>query len=321
MKNEKAKGVAVIGELNVDVIATGLTEPPRFGAEILASDFQLALGSASAIFACGMAKLGHPVTFIGQVGADGFGEYCLRALKEAGISTRNVLLNDNLKTGVTISLSTLNDRALVTYLGAISSLKYEQISMSSLEGLGHLHMTSFFLQAGLRPDFKKIFGEVKRMGLTTSFDPNSDPSSEWGNDIWDVFTQTDVLFLNETEAQQLTRAQTTQEALKVLGECVPCAVVKLGPSGAMAIEGGEMNSAPGFRVKPVDTTGAGDSFAAGFISAYLQSRPTVECLRAGNACGALSTLKAGGTAGQPDSETLKTFLDSQREELIQSMKS
>jgi sugar/nucleoside kinase (ribokinase family) len=308
MKKRGERPVAVIGELNVDAIATGLRQPPRLGAEVLASDFRLTLGSASAIFACGMAKLGHAVTFFSQVGADDFGKFCLRALKEAGISTRNVRRDDTLKTGVSVSLSTSRDRALVTYPGAISSMKYEQIRMSALKGLGHLHMTSFFLQADLRPSFGRIFGEAKRAGLTTSFDPNSDPSSEWGEDICGVLSHTDVLFLNETEARQLTRARTTQSALKLLGGRVPCAVIKLGPEGAVAIKGGEAVSAPGFRVEPVDTTGAGDSFAAGFMSAYLRGLPVAECLRHGNACGALSTLQAGGTPGQPDAKALEKFL-------------
>src|SRR4051812_18940301 len=111
-------GVVVIGELNVDMVATGLAGPPLMGAEMMAADFELVLGSASAIFACGVAKLGHNVTFISQVGRDDFGEFCLNALRAAGVPTDNVLIDGGVKTGVTISLSTRRDRALVTYPGA-----------------------------------------------------------------------------------------------------------------------------------------------------------------------------------------------------------
>ena len=301
-------GVVVIGELNVDMVATGLTGPPRMGAEITAADFELTLGSASAIFACGVAKLGHEVTFISQVGRDDFGEFCLNALRVAGVPTDSVLLDAGVKTGVTISLSTRTDRALVTYPGAIASFNYGQVKMDQLEGQRHLHMTSYFLQEGLRPSFPQILREAKRMGLTTSFDPNSDPERAWGRGINEALAQTDVLFLNETEARELTRARGVRSALKILGQAVPCAVIKLGPKGAVAIKDGEVASAPGFEVEALDTTGAGDSFAAGFVSAYLRGRSLAECLRAGNACGALSTLKAGGTAGQPDSRSLKSFL-------------
>ncbi len=301
------EGVAVIGELNVDAVATGLTQPPKLGSEILAEDFQLTLGSASAIFACGVAKLGHDVTFISKVGRDDFGSFCLNALREAGISTRHVLRDEQEKTGITLALSTRADRALVTYLGAISTLSYNQVKMSLLKGKRHLHLTSYFLQEALRPSFPRILKEAQSAGLTTSFDPNSDPTSNWNEEIWDVIAHADIFFLNKTEALQLTRARDTRGALKKLGERVPCAVVKLGPKGAVAIKDGRVAAAEGFAVEALDTTGAGDTFAAGFVSAYIRGESLEDCLRTGNACGALSTLKAGGTANQPDLATLKKF--------------
>src|SRR6185295_2532384 len=98
--------------------------------------------------------------------------------------------------------------------------------------------------------------------------------------------------------------------LKSLEELVPCAVIKRGAHGALAIKKNEVFSDAGFRVKVRDTTGAGDSFAAGFISAYLRDAPISECLRIGNACGALSARGVGGTAGQPTQHELEVFLRS-----------
>jgi sugar/nucleoside kinase (ribokinase family) len=111
---------------------------------------------------------------------------------------------------------------------------------------------------------------------------------------------------------QLTRARNARAALKTLSKEVRCAVIKLGARGALAVKDGEITSAPAFKVEPTDTTGAGDSFAAGFVSSYLRGLSIAECLRAGNACGALSTLQVGGTAGQPTRETLKKFLGANR---------
>src|SRR5258705_5901 len=96
--------VIVIGELNIDAVASGLSGIPTFGREILASDFRLTLGSASAIFACGVAKLGHEVTFVAKVGLDDLEKFFLAALREAGVSPRHVSRDGHLKTGVTISL-------------------------------------------------------------------------------------------------------------------------------------------------------------------------------------------------------------------------
>ena len=119
--------ILVIGELNVDIVATGLRSVPEMGAEILAENCELTLGSASAIFAAGMAKLGHEVTFFSHVGQDYFGDFCLRALKELGVSTRHVTRKANEKTGVTIALSGKRDRALVTYAGAVATFKADSI--------------------------------------------------------------------------------------------------------------------------------------------------------------------------------------------------
>jgi sugar/nucleoside kinase (ribokinase family) len=305
-------GVIVIGELNIDAVACGLSEAPKMGAEILASDFQLTLGSASAIFACGVAKLGHAVTFIARVGTDDFGSFCLASLREAGVSTRHVSRDAHLKTGVTISLSIRKERALVTYLGAIAAMGPEYIKTSSLKGHKHLHMTSYFLQTRLRTSFPQIFREARELGLSTSFDPNSDPTHRWNGSIREVFAYTDLLFLNEGEALQLTRARNARAALKALSTEVPCAVIKRGARGAMAVKDGKITSAAGFKVEPKDTTGAGDSFAAGFVSSYLRGRPMTECLDAANACGAMSTLQAGGTAGQPTRRAMKKFLAASR---------
>src|SRR5215213_7796849 len=308
MREQAGSGVVVIGELNVDAVATGLAQEPKLGLEIIAEDFQMTLGSASAIFASGVAKLGHEVTFVSKVGLDDFGDFCLEALRAGGIHVRHVLRDPSEKTGITLALSTRKDRALVTYLGAISSLRYEDLRTSLLKGRSHLHLTSYFLQEGLRPSFARIFAEARAAGLTTSFDPNSDPTSKWGEEIWEVLAHTDILFLNRDEALQLTRARDTRGALKALGVRVPCAVIKLGAKGAVAIKDGGVANAPGFKVDALDTTGAGDTFAAGFVSAHLEGLSLVECLRRGNACGALSTLKAGGTANQPDREALERFL-------------
>jgi sugar/nucleoside kinase (ribokinase family) len=284
------------------------------GLEILAKDCEVTLGSASAIFAVGMSKLGNDVTFLSQVGKDSFGDFCLRALKQAGVSTRNVSRTDRVKTGVTIALSGTHDRALVTYPGGIASLTEEQLNMSLLKRHQHIHLTSYYLQRGLRSSFAGILRQAKEQGLTTSFDPNSDPAGDWSKSINKVFRYTDVLFVNRPEALKLTSSNGVERALNRLGELVSCVVVKLGRKGAVAIHNKRVFSDSGFKVDALDTTGSGDSFDAGFISAYLRDSSIQKCLRVGNACGALAALRAGGTAGQPTKDQLQKFLRTNKEQ-------
>ena len=302
--------ILVIGELNVDIVATGLRAAPEMGAEILADDCELTLGSASAIFVVGVARLGHSVTFVSQVGRDYFGDFCIRTLQQLGVSTRHVTRKTDEKTGVTIALSGKRDRALVTHSGAVATLTSEHIDEALLKRHNHLHLTSYYLQKALKPSFADLFRRAKALGLTTSFDPNSDPSNKWNRSIDAVLRYTDVLFVNEREASQLTRASTPKAALKALGTRVGCSVIKRGPRGAMATQDGVMAVDAGFKVRALDTTGAGDSFDAGFLAAYLRKAPLTECLRIGNACGALSTTGVGGTAGQPTETELRALLRS-----------
>jgi sugar/nucleoside kinase (ribokinase family) len=300
--------ILVIGELNVDIVATGLRSQPEMGVEVLADQCELTLGSASAIFAVAMAKLGHRVTFFSHVGQDYLGDFCLKALRQSGVSTRHVTRKAAEKTGVTIALSGKRDRALVTYPGAVATLKADSIDEPVISKYDHLHLTSYFLQTALRPSFAHLFRQAKASGLTTSFDPNSDPGDKWNPKIDAVLNYTDVLFVNEREAMKLTRSNTLKGALKTLGPKVPCAVVKRGARGATAIQNGELFNDSGFRIKAIDTTGAGDSFNAGFVSGYLRRVPVEACLRSGNACGALSAMGVGGTAGQPTEQKLQEFI-------------
>lgn len=304
MKSE----IAVIGELNPDLIAGGVERVPQFGAEVLAERFAMTLGSASAIFACGAARLGRTVAFTGQVGRDRFGEFCVAELERLGVGVENVRITDENPTGVTIVLSGRADRAMVTFPGAIAAFGMADIDLDGLEGCRHLHLTSYFLQTALRPDFGTLASEARRRGLSVSFDPNSDPANEWPADIFEVLAACDIVFLNESEVFAISGRPDLEKAIDRLGARCRILVVKLGARGAVCRNGGETVFEPGFPVEAVDTTGAGDSFAAGFVDAWLDGAPLKECLRAGNGCGALSTRGAGGTEGQPDRDQLFEFI-------------
>jgi sugar/nucleoside kinase (ribokinase family) len=301
--------VLVVGELNVDIVLSGLASPPMLGSEVLAQGMRMVLGSASAIFASGVARLGHPVGFVSKTGDDEFGRFCREAMLHAGISTHGLLVSSR-PTGATIVLSTPHDRALVTHLGAIADLGYDDLPSDLFRGFRHLHLTSYFLQERLRPDFPRLMREAKSAGLSVSLDPNSDPSRNWSPEIWEVMRAADVVFVNESEARALTGAASTHAALSVLAERTSCVVVKQGSAGATAVRGADQVHVGAFAVHVVDTTGAGDSFASGFVHGMLTERSLCDCLLLANAAGALSATGVGGTDAQPDLETLTAFLAS-----------
>ena len=309
------KKVLVIGELNVDLIGTGLQTFPVLGREVMAQEMVLTLGSSSAILACGLARLGVPVTFISKVGRDDFGKYCLQALESKKIKTLNVIRDGKLRTGLTVSLNFRDDKAQVTYPGAIPHLYYKDISQKVFRQNDHLHISSFFLQDGLVSSFPQLFQDAKQMGMSTSMDPNCDNRNQWNSGICKCLEFIDLLLLNEMEAINIAKAKSVNRALEIFAQKVPTVVIKLGSKGALAKSRGQVIQLPAFKIKPADSTGAGDSFDAGFLFSHLGGFDLRKSLTVANACGALSTQGLGGTATQADWDEIQRFVRKQAQSL------
>jgi sugar/nucleoside kinase (ribokinase family) len=305
-----AKGILVVGELNVDVIVSGLSGLPALGREIVSSRFCRVLGSSSAICAAGLARLGAPVAFLGKIGADGDGEFLINQLRTLPVATDYVIRSRRANTGVTISLAYPEDRALITYPGCVSELKMEDIDLSILSCYQHLHVGSYFLQKELQPGLRSLFAEARHRGLTVSLDPGSDPEEQWGGaDLLGVLDQADIFLPNESEARAIAGIDGTEAGLRQLAKHGGEVIVKCGAAGAKTLDNGRILHSPGFRVKTIDPTGAGDSFDAGFIYArVVQGLPLGQALGFANACGALATTGLGGTAAQPTERQVERFL-------------
>ena len=304
------KRVLVIGELNVDMIVSGLPAFPSLGREILASGLHIVLGSSSAICAAGMARLGAGVEFLGKVGVDYYGDFVADQLRLLNVGTRHMIRDNVIRTGVTISLTFPGDRALITYPGCIPLLRLEDINTTILRRYHHLHVGSYFLQRALQEGLPKLFRQASGVGLTVSLDTGCDPEGKWGDDdLLELLKLVDIFIPNEDEARAIARVDDTEAALQELMKRGPLVVVKRGPAGAMSMQDGQVVHSPGFQVDVKDTTGAGDSFNAGFIHAYVvQGLPLEGSLRFANACGGLSTTGFGGTAAQPTLEQVLAFL-------------
>ncbi|MBS0571002.1 MAG: carbohydrate kinase family protein, partial [Proteobacteria bacterium] len=149
MSSPASRSILVAGEINVDLIFTGLANLPQLGAETLAQGFAQCPGSSSMILALGLARLGEAVDFVGRCGDDAFGAFCIDALREGGVDTRAIIAAAGLRTGLTVSLSARGDRALLTWPGAIASLDADDVSDALLAPARHLHVSSFYLQTRL----------------------------------------------------------------------------------------------------------------------------------------------------------------------------
>ncbi len=295
------------GEINPDLILSGDVEPQFGQAEKLVESATLTIGSSSVITACGAARLGLRVAFIGVCGDDLFGHFMLDEMRKFGIDTSAVLVDPKRSTGLTVILNKGSDRAMLTYPGAITALRAEDISDDLLRQARHLHVASYFLQDALRPGLPRLFERARALGLTTSLDTNWDPTETWEG-VLDLLPLVNVFLPNEVEAKAITKTENVEEAAARLHARAETVAIKLGKEGALGISHGRKVVVPGIPVNIVDTVGAGDTFDAGFLYGYLNGWPFEKSLRLAAVCGALSTRAAGGTAAQPSLPEALSYL-------------
>jgi sugar/nucleoside kinase (ribokinase family) len=284
----------VVGDVNADLVLRGGVLVPAFGQrEQLVESASLVLGGSGAIVAAGAARLGLRVAMAGCVGDDVLGRAMLEAL--AGVDVSAVRQVEE-PTGISVGLARPGDRAVLTALGALASFSADDVPAALLASARWVHVASPFLQPAL-----DVAAIAERATGTTSLDPGWDPHDRWEL-AWKGF---DVLLPNAQEAERLAGEEDVEAAAHALAARGPSVVVKLGEEGALSSEGNLRVAAP--RVDPIDATGAGDSFDAGFITARLAGEDLPAALALGCACGALSTRAAGGTAGQPTLAEARSF--------------
>jgi sugar/nucleoside kinase (ribokinase family) len=295
--------VLVVGDLNPDLILTG-DVVPRFGqAEQLLDQAPLTIGGSGAIVAHGLARLGRPVAMLAAIGEDVFGDVLLRDLAAAGVDVRPVLRRPEHPTGLTVVLSDGPDRAVLTHLGAIGTLTAAEVrdAVATLlpRGLRHVHVASLFLQPVLAAELPALLAELRAQGVTTSLDTNDDPSGRWQG-VDELLAHLDLLLPNRAEVCAIGREDDPQHAAAALARRGPLVVVKDGAAGAFAVTpAGDVLGAAPEPCDPVDTTGAGDTFDAALLDAWLDGTALAETLRRATLAGALNVGVLGGTAGQP----------------------
>jgi len=304
--------VALVGEVNLDLLLYGLPEslPPE--RELLATDMAMLVGGSPAITAHNMAKLGSKVGLITPRANDMPATFCMHELEQAGVDlSHSVSTPPFVRTGVTVLLQHETVRRSLTYPGGTASLGFDDIDLDYLRSARHFHLSSFFLQRGLIDDVPRLLALLKEAGLTTSLDTNDDPTGTWSGPIAETLKYVDILMPNEREAKALAREDEIEPAIQNLSELVPLLVVKRGSRGASVVHRGERIEQDAVGVSSVDAVGAGDSFNAGFLHGYVHGWPIERCLQIGNLAGAYSTTKVGGTAAFRDRKSMEGFFEAQ----------
>lgn len=294
----------VAGDLFRDVVMTGFPSLAERGEEAFARRLRYEIGGGAAITGCGLAKLGASVAAAGVVGAED-GLWIVKRLKSAGVDTSLVRFDPAEPSGLTVSVSSEEDRALFTYMGANARLwSCLEDASDALARARHIHFAN-------APDpalGRALFHELREAGCTISLDVGW--REEWLDDpaSWDLLREIDLFLPNEREAARMTGKQDPDAMLQEFTRRgVANIALKLGSSGALLQFEGERYGAGRIPVEPVDTTGAGDSFDAGFLWAWRRGESPDRCLRIATICGALSTRELGGVAGFPSRDELAAY--------------
>ena len=289
--------ILALGELNVDLLLNRIAGFPEVGKEIFAEDMTLTLGSSTAIFAANASSLGAKVTFLGMIGKDQFGQLVRDSLKARGVDVSNLIETESAATGLTAILNYDNDRANVTYPGAMSLMGCKDIDPAVIARAGHVHISSVFLQQTLHDQLFEIVSLVKAQGATLSMDVQFDPAEKWDFDYKKILPLVDIFMPNEQELTCITGKPTVEEALAEIRPYLRnMAVIKMGTKGSLLVTPeGDRRVAAILNPSVVDAIGAGDSFDAGFIAAFVRGKSPSACQDMGNLTGAVNTTAAGGT--------------------------
>ena len=300
--------ILVVGEINPDIVISDPDPVPVFGeVERVVRSIQMTVGSSSAIFACGASRLELRVAFCGVVGDDVFGRFMLDEMAQRGIDVSACTVDPDLPTGATVILTSGIDRAILTAMGSIGALDIDAVPPALVERARHLHSACFYLQETSRARLPAFFAAARARGQTTSFDTNWDPIEQWVGGVADMLRVADVFFPNATEARRIAHVDDVEDAARTLAamgsigrrDGGPIIAVKLGAEGALACRvDGPVVRVTAMPIEPTDTTGAGDSFNAGFLRAWLDGGDLRGSLELGAVCGALSTRRNGGVDGQ-----------------------
>jgi sugar/nucleoside kinase (ribokinase family) len=286
--------IVVLGDLNLDIIVSGLRALPELGHELLAEGCAQKAGGSCANTAIVLKWLDWPVSLYSQIGDDRVADGIQGELAAIGLDTRTITRTPAHPTGVTLALTFEEDRSYITAPGTLSSLTLGGLNTGYLRAHGHLHLASFFLQRALQAEVGALLQEAKGAGMSTSLDPGHDPTGQWCTAALQPFWGSLDWFLpNAKEFMAITRADTLDEAFRRFPPEVKGVVVKNGSEGAVVRHNGIVRAFPAVPARAVDTSCAGDCFNAGFLLGLCGDASLEEAVKLGNAFGAAAVSFVG----------------------------
>jgi len=281
--------VLVVGGYCLDLIFTGLASMPVLGKEIVSKGFTMIPGGA---YNCAiqMHRLDLAVAWAVDFGTDEFSQFVLKAARQEQMDETCFVHHSKPMRNITVSLSYPHERAFVAFYDPEPSIS------ASVKAITRVKSKVLFvpgLVKGAGIEAGAILARKRGMKIAIDGNTNQDLSLK-DVSIKRIIRQADLFLCNQEEALNLTGKTDREDQLKELGNYCPEVVIKDGGNGSFAFKNGKMIFSPAMKVTPIDTTGAGDSFNAGFVRSWYDQNDILTNLKWGNIAGGLSTLAQGG---------------------------
>lgn len=301
--------MVVLGSFNMDLVAF-IPRFPRPGESILGSRYLNAPGGKGSNQAVAAARLGADVTYVGRIGADAFGDQAMEMWEREHIHTRYVVRDRKNATGVSLIYVAEHgsDNTIACVPGANMALSRKDVDAAA-EAIARADIVLAQLENPLETTAYAL--RLGRMSGARTF-LNPAPAAPV---LADLLASADYITPNETELELLTGGPYTDAAVaarKLIVDPRQTVIVTLSDKGALVVTRTEATHVPAFRVKVVDSTGAGDAFSAGLAVALAEGRETLDAVRFAHATAALCVMQAGTAQSMPTREALDAFLEAQR---------
>lgn len=285
--------IVVLGDIAVDIVSH-LRAPLARGSDA-AAEIRVMPGGSGANVAAWLGRLGRPVTFLGRVGDDLFGRWLADDLRNEGVTPRLAVDARRQTAVIQVLVEPDGERTMVPDRGANGRWPAEEVPEDLIAAAAALHVVGYALiDEDSRPGALRAMQLARNHGVPISLDPSSHaPLSALGaRGFWEQVGQVDVLLPNLPEAQMLAGVDDPESAAQVLLDHARLVVVKLGADGCLAAHGAARWRVPAPPVGAVNTTGAGDAFAAGFLASWLSTNDVAAACREGVRLGSHSVTLA-----------------------------
>ncbi len=307
----KMPDVTCLGILVADVIGKPVRHLPEKGKLELVERMELHSGGCAANTGGALAKIGINTAVMGKVGNDGFGDFVIGYLQKLSVDCRGVARDNSVSTSATmVMVDEAGERSFLHYIGANGAITVDDINWDVIKESRILHIAGTFLMPGFDGEpTAEVLRKAKQMGVTTSLDTAWDSRGNWMKLLEPCLEYIDYAVPSIEEARMCTGKQEPAEiAAALMDKGVKVVALKMGEQGCYIRSSGQEIRLPIYKVNAVDANGAGDAFAAGFLTGIANGWDLEKTGKFANAAGAFCVTAIGATTGIKDQAAIEAFI-------------